>query len=160
MKNRILERETILPAPLEEVFNYFADAANLGEATPPWLNFRILSEPPIEMRPGALIDYRLRVRGIPIRWRTEILEWEPPHRFTDRQLRGPYKLWHHEHTFESCGGGTRMVDRVTYLCPGWIFEPLIHALFVESDLRRIFDYRTQVFERVFQGDGAESTVSA
>src|SRR5579871_5848818 len=89
--------EQFLPRPLEEVFPFFADAGNLPILTPPWLHFHILTTRPIEMRRGALIDYRLRIHGLPIRWQSEIVEWDPPHRFVDEQRRGPYRLWHHEH---------------------------------------------------------------
>ncbi len=126
--------------PIDEVFAFFADATNLEALTPPWLRFRIETPSPIEMHAGANIDYRLRLRGIPIRWRTLISKWEPPRAFVDEQIKGPYRLWHHLHTFEEQDGGTLVRDRVTYSpLGGW----LVHQLFVKADLKRIFEYRTQ-----------------
>jgi len=95
------------------------------------------------MREGARIDYRLRIRGVPVRWQSEIAAWEPPHRFVDRQLRGPYRLWHHEHIFEAIDGGTAIRDVVDYRAPGWILEPLVNRLLVRPDVDRIFAYRHQ-----------------
>ncbi|MCB1127348.1 MAG: SRPBCC family protein [Verrucomicrobiae bacterium] len=130
----------------EEVFPFFADAANLELITPPWLHFRILTPQPIALRPGALIDYRLRVHGVPVRWRTEITVWEPPHRFVDRQLRGPYRLWEHEHTFAETPEGTLCGDRVRYAVPGGAF---VHWLLVKRDVARIFAHRRKVLEQRF-----------
>jgi ligand-binding SRPBCC domain-containing protein len=95
MKEFALHTELWLPRPRDEVFLFFAEARNLEAITPPWLKFEVLTPPPIRMRAGALIDYRIRVHGIPLRWRTEIAEWQPPHRFVDVQLRCPYTLWCH-----------------------------------------------------------------
>ena len=106
--------ELWLPRPREEVFAFFSDARNLDAITPPWVCFRMLTPAPVEMKAGALIDYKLRVHGIPIRWRSKITEWEPPVRFVDEQLRGPYRLWIHEHEFESRDGGTLVRDYVRY----------------------------------------------
>ena len=99
MKVHLLEREQHVPAPPEEVFAFFADALNLETITPPWLNFRVLTPAPIEMRPGALIEYRLALHRLPVRWLTRIEEWTPGRGFVDAQVRGPYRLWHHTHTF-------------------------------------------------------------
>ena len=140
MKEYILEAESFLPRPRNEVFQFFADAQNLQTITPPWLKFEVLTPAPIVMRPGTLIDYRITVRGLPVRWRTEIAEWEPPHQFVDVQLRGPYTLWHHTHTFEERDGGTRCLDRVRYRPRG---GALTHWLFVRRDVERIFQYRQQ-----------------
>jgi len=138
---RELTREIWLPQPRSEVFAFFADAGNLQVLTPPWLHFQILTPLPIEMKPGTIIDYQLRLRGFAMKWRTEITVWEPPHRFVDAQTRGPYRLWEHEHAFEERDGGTRVIDRVRYQSRGWLLEPLIQRFFVGPDLRRIFDYR-------------------
>ncbi len=149
----LLERRLFLPRSPEEVFPFFADARNLEAITPPWLEFRILTPDPIEMRAGARIDYRLRLHGIPLRWRTEITVWEPPHRFVDEQIRGPYRRWVHEHTFTECPGGCEMRDRVRYAVPGgrWV-----HALFVKKEVGRIFDHRSRFLERQFgRRDGKE-----
>jgi hypothetical protein len=149
MRVHTLQTELWMPRPLEEVFAFFSDAANLEELTPPWLNFRILTPLPIEMRPGVLIDYQISYRIFPIRWRTEITVWEPPYRFVDRQIKGPYRQWHHEHTFESKDGGTLMRDRVDYAVPGWILEPLVHAWVVGPDVKTIFDYREKKMRERF-----------
>jgi ligand-binding SRPBCC domain-containing protein len=135
----VLHREVWLPQPMDRVFAFFSDATNLEALTPPWMRFRILTPTPIPMFAGQLIDYRLRVRGIPIRWRTRIEVWEPPFRFVDVQVRGPYHLWHHQHSFESRDGGTLCSDVVTYRPRG---GSLIQRLFVDPDVRRIFDYRS------------------
>jgi ligand-binding SRPBCC domain-containing protein len=138
-----------LPRPRPEVFAFFADAANLEALTPPFLRFHIETPRPIEMRPGALIEYRLRVHGLPIRWTTRITDWEPPVRFVDEQLRGPYRIWLHEHTFEDApGGGTFVHDRVRYRPP---FGRLANWLLVERDVRMIFRYRTEALLGRFGG---------
>jgi len=138
--------QQIIQAPLAEVFRFFSDAANLEHLTPPWLGFEVLTPAPIEMAPGALIDYRLRWRGVPLRWRTEIEIWEPTYRFVDRQIRGPYRLWRHEHLFEEHRGGTMVEDRIEYAAIG---GRLAHWLAVDRDVETIFAYRRQALDSVF-----------
>ena len=142
MKEYVLRREQVLEAPLDEAFAFFSRAENLEAITPPWLNFRITSPTPIEMHVGTLIRYRLKLHGIPVSWLTRIDEWDPPHGFVDHQIRGPYALWHHTHSFEGLDDGrTRMFDIVRY---GHRFGPLGTAaqhLIVKRDVERIFDYR-------------------
>ncbi|MBX3364876.1 MAG: SRPBCC family protein [Phycisphaeraceae bacterium] len=138
-----------LPHPPEQVFPFFADAANLQAITPPWLNFQILSPMPITMAEGTLIDYRLRLRGIPIRWRTRIAAWEPPCRFVDMQVRGPYRLWHHEHTFTPLDGGVLCRDVVHYRHAG---GRLLESRFIRPDLTRIFTYRQSRLADIFRGE--------
>ncbi len=133
------------PLPRADVFAFFADAFQLESITPPWLNFQVRTPRPIQMNVGRLIDYRLKLHGIPIRWRTEITQWEPPFRFEDSQLRGPYRLWQHEHVFEERDGGTLMTDRVRYDLFG---GKLVHSIFVRPDLQRIFAYRQQEIPRL------------
>lgn len=139
--------EVWLPCPRDEVFPFFADAANLEAITPDSLHFEIITPQPVAMRVGALIDYRLRVHGFPLRWRTEIVAWEPPMRFVDRQLRGPYRLWEHEHCFAEKNGGTLASDHVRYAVPG---GTLVNWLFVKRDVARIFAYRQKKLREHFQ----------
>ena len=137
----------MIARPRNEVFAFFAAAGNLDEITPPWLNFRIITPQPMTMRVGAVIDYRLRVHGIPARWRTLISAWEPPCRFIDEQIRGPYRLWVHEHTFEETGEGTRVRDHVRYApTGGWI----VHQLFVRRDVEKIFAFRKKALMEKFK----------
>lgn len=138
---RTLQSEVWLPSPVEALFAFFSKVENLDTITPAWLRFRILRATDRDIRVGTIIDYRIRLHGVPVRWRTEITAWEPPFRFVDTQLRGPYRTWIHEHTFESSGSGTRVRDRVHYEVPGGILEPLLHRLLVGPDLARIFEYR-------------------
>lgn len=134
-----------LPRPIEEVFPFFSDARNLEELTPGWLSFRVLTPEPIPMAVGTTIDYRLAWHGIPLRWTSEIAAWDPPHRFVDRQLRGPYRLWHHEHRFEEADGGTLVVDDVDYAVWG---GAVAVRLGVRRDIERIFAFRSaQLAER-------------
>ena len=137
----VLERSQTLPGDPDEVFAFFADAFNLEAITPPWLGFRIVTPRPIDMRKGALIEYRLRLHRVPVRWLTRIEAWEPGVRFVDAQIRGPYKLWHHTHTFEPHPEGTLVRDRVRYEMPLGPAGELTHRLFVARDLGRIFDHR-------------------
>jgi ligand-binding SRPBCC domain-containing protein len=146
MKIRHFESELWLPRPRAEVFAFFADAANLDAITPPWVKFQTITPGPIEMRAGTLIDHRLRIRGFPIRWRSKITAWEPPARFVDEQIRGPYRLWIHEHLFEDRDGGTLVVDRVRYAVP---FDLIVHELLVRRDVARIFAWRTECLKRRF-----------
>ena len=146
MRIRELRYELWLPRPIEEVFAFFSDAGNLEILTPPWLIFHILTPRPVEMRVGALIDYRLRVHGIPLRWRSEITGWKPPHRFVDEQLRGPYRLWHHQHTFEPRGTGTLCCDIVKYAV---FFDTLIHRFFIRPDIEKIFNFRQRKMRELF-----------
>ena len=138
MKTFTLTNELWLPQPPQEVFKFFADAFNLEHLTPPSLRFEILTPPPIEMRVGLLLDYRVRLRGVPMRWQSEITAWQPPHCFVDEQRRGPYRLWIHEHTFSAQNGGTLAKDFVRYATPG---GAIVQRLFVAAELNRIFDYR-------------------
>jgi len=138
--------ELLVPRPLAEVFPFFADARNLEELTPPWLSFNVLTPEPIPMAVGTTIDYRLSWRGIPLRWRSEIAAWDPPHRFVDRQLRGPYRLWHHEHRFEEVAGGTVVIDDVEYAVWG---GALAVNLGVRRDVERIFAYRSERLAEIF-----------
>ncbi len=148
---RTLVQVQEFPRPRREVYRFFEDAFNLDAITPPMLRFRVLTARPIEMRAGALIDYSLRLRGVPMRWRTRIEVYEPPFCFVDRQLRGPYRLWWHEHVFEEIEGGTRMTDRVRYLTPlaGSMIGRWVHDRFIRPDLESIFAFRRAKLAAMF-----------
>lgn len=143
--------ELWLPRPRPEVFTFFADARNLEAITPPWVNFQVLTPGPITMEVGTLIDYRLRIHGFPFRWRTEITAWDPPFRFADTQLRGPYRRWVHTHIFEDSNGGTLCRDEVSYAVLG---GALIERLFVRRDVERIFAFRQEAMHRLLGGAAA------
>lgn len=153
MNTHFLRRVQVIPRPRAEVFEFFEDATNLARITPPFLGFEILTPAPIRMAPGTLIDYRIRLFGAPLRWRTEIELYERGQRFVDRQLRGPYRLWHHTHTFRdvhgSGGSSTEMVDEVKYAIGFGPFGEIAHSLFVERTLARIFDYRAEAITSIF-----------
>lgn len=140
-----------LSRPLDEVFPFFADAHNLEELTPRFLKFHVLTPKPIDMKSGAIIRYRLKVRGIPIKWKTSILDWDPPHQFVDNQDSGPYALWHHTHTFTPTedGTGTICTDVVRYRPAGWILAPIVNKLLVQKDVVNIFRYRFQRLDEIF-----------
>jgi hypothetical protein len=149
MGEYLFESHQEVPAAREEVFAFFSDPANLELLTPPWLRFRILTPAPLPTGEGAVYDYRLSVHGLPLRWRTRIEAWESGRCFVDRQVRGPYALWHHTHTFEALpGGGTRLGDRVRYRLP---FGPLGRLLrdFIRRDIERIFAFRRQAIAARF-----------
>lgn len=141
-----IHTEQTLSAPLDRVFAFFSDAGNLESLTPAFLKFRVETPRPIEMREGALIDYSLRLHAIPIRWRTRIHIWEPGRRFVDEQIKGPYRLWIHEHAFEQArDGGTIVRDHVRYRPP---LGAIANTLFVRPQLRRIFEFRAEATRRL------------
>jgi ligand-binding SRPBCC domain-containing protein len=141
LRVHVLERSQRLPRPPREVFGFFADAFNLQAITPGWLHFQVLTPAPVTMAANTLLEYRLRLHGLPLRWLTRIEQWEPPVRFVDTQVRGPYRLWHHTHSFEPDGDGTVMRDRVRYALPLGPLGELAHAALVRRDLDRIFAFR-------------------
>lgn len=146
MKKISLKKEIIVSGSLNSIFPFFADPLNLEKITPPFLNFKILTPQPIEMKKGLLIDYRLKLYGIPIRWQSEITAWDPPYRFVDEQRKGPYRLWIHGHTFEEKDGNVVIRDQIQYAVWG---GSLINKIFVQRDLKKIFDYRHQVIQKIF-----------
>lgn len=144
----LLRAVTVLDLPREKLFPFFAAAENLERITPPALRFRIVTPTPVEMRRGALIDYRLRLNGLPFGWRTEITEWDPPHAFTDTQLRGPYHTWVHRHVFEALGEGrTRMTDEVRYRLPAWPLGEVVLPI-VRRQVASIFTHRNRVIREL------------
>jgi ligand-binding SRPBCC domain-containing protein len=152
MRIHTLHREQRLDGTPEEVFPFFADAFNLEALTPPLLRFRVVTPAPIRMQVGALIQYALKLRGIPVSWLTSIQGWDPPHRFVDTQVKGPYALWHHTHTFVADparpDGGTLMTDTVRYGIAFGPFGELANRLVVRRDVEAIFDFRAQEIPRL------------
>jgi ligand-binding SRPBCC domain-containing protein len=149
-------REITIAKPRAEVFDFFSDALNLETITPPFLNFHVTTARPIEMRQGTLIDYQLKIHGIPVRWRSKITIWEPPFRFADEQLRGPYRVWIHEHRFTEVPGGTLCEDDVQYAPIG---GAIINKLLVERDVAKIFAYRSLRLREIFGDDSRGATAS-
>jgi ligand-binding SRPBCC domain-containing protein len=146
MKISVLRREQVLEGTPDEVFPFFAEARNLEAITPEWLGFEVVTPEPVQMRVGTLIQYRLKLHGVGVDWLTSIQAWEPPGRFVDTQVRGPYRLWHHTHTFVpgERPGTTVMRDVVQYAI-GWGFAGEVAArAFVDRDVAAIFDHRAQV----------------
>ncbi|MDE0426579.1 MAG: SRPBCC family protein [Candidatus Poribacteria bacterium] len=153
MKTFLFKTQQVLEQPLAEVFAFFSDAHNLAKITPPWLRFEVLTPAPIEMSPGTRIDYRLKLRGIPLRWQSEITEWNPPYMFADEQRRGPYRLWRHTHTFNETENGVVVGDSVEYAVWG---NQIVDKFFVRPDIEKIFAYRSEQLERIFDKTNASS----
>ncbi len=141
--------------PIQEVFKFFSDASNLEKITPPWLGFQVLAQSSSEIKIGTTIDYRLKIHGIPIRWRTEISSWNPPREFTDIQLKGPYHTWKHTHRFSELRNGTLMEDRVLYKLPMGFLGKAVAGSYVKKDVAKIFKYRnTKIYELLFNHQGS------
>ncbi len=136
-----LYREQLVSRPLDEVFGFFARAGNLERITPPWLAFSLSTPEPDQMAIGTLLEYRLKLHRIPLRWISRIDRWEPGRAFEDVQVKGPYRLWHHRHEFRAAGGGTLVTDHVRYSLPFGPLGEAAHAALVERDLARIFAFR-------------------
>jgi len=161
MRIHTLVREQLLDGTPDQVFDFFGDAHNLEAITPPLLRFTVITPRPIAMAVGTLIEYRLRIHGLPVRWQTLIQDWVPGVRFVDAQLRGPYALWHHTHTFEPAGGGrTLMRDTVRYAIGFGPFGDLAHRAFVARDVAAIFDHRARVLGPLLAADVARRAVPA
>jgi ligand-binding SRPBCC domain-containing protein len=146
-----LHREQVVARPLDEVFDFFSRAGNLALLTPPQMRFQMITPEPIAMGVGTLIEYRLRVHGLPLRWISRIDEWDEGRRFADRQLRGPYKLWLHSHEFEAVPEGTKVNDHVRFELPLGLLGELGGLPLVRRDLARIFDYRRAAVENLLGG---------
>jgi ligand-binding SRPBCC domain-containing protein len=144
-----LQRTQRLGRPIGEVFDFFSKPENLGRMTPEDMRFCILTPLPVEMKEGALIDYTIRLSGFPIRWTTLITAYDPPYRFVDQQIRGPYSFWHHEHVFVADGGGTLVSDAVHYMLPLGFAGEVVHRMAVRSRLENIFNHRARVLNDVF-----------
>jgi ligand-binding SRPBCC domain-containing protein len=147
----ILERKQIVSASLDKVFAFFENAENLARITPGWLNFQVKTPIPIVMTSGTEIEYTINWLGLPVRWKTRIAVYDPPNRFIDEQVSGPYATWIHLHTFEPVEEGVLMTDRVTYRLPFGPVGRLGHRLLVRKQLNHIFDYRRDVINNLFNG---------
>ncbi len=151
--NRVhmFKKSMVLHSRINDVFPFFSDADNLERITPPELCFHIVTPPPIAMGKGTIIDYKLRLLGVPFTWRAQICRWEPPFQFTDEQIQGPYRLWIHHHRFFDLGEATRVTDEVLYALPWW---PLGEAAFplVQYLLLRIFRFREWAINTIFHED--------
>jgi ligand-binding SRPBCC domain-containing protein len=155
MRVHVLEREQRLPGPPADVFPFFADARNLEAITPPLLRFEVVTPEPIEMGVGTFLQYRLRLHGVPATWHTTIQAWDPPHRFVDVQVRGPYALWHHTHTFEATADGdTLMRDVVRYAIGFGALGEIAHRALVRRDVEAIFDFRAREVPRLIAATAA------
>jgi ligand-binding SRPBCC domain-containing protein len=152
MKVYYLKRQQLIPRLLDEVFAFFKCPENLARLTPTHLGFHILTPTPIEMKAGALIDYTIKVIGMPVRWTTLITAYDPTNMFVDQQLKGPYSFWHHTHTFSQTPDGTLITDEVRYVLPLGILGRLAHFLFVRRQLIRIFDFRAGSIENYFNSE--------
>jgi ligand-binding SRPBCC domain-containing protein len=146
LRVHVLTREQLVPVGADQAFAFFSDVFNLEQITPPWLRFRIATPRPIEMARGARIECRLTLHRVSLRWLTEIAEWEQGRRFVDVQLRGPFRMWEHTHTFEPAREGTLIRDRVRYALPYGPLGAVAHAAFVRRDLAAIFEYRRAAVE--------------
>jgi ligand-binding SRPBCC domain-containing protein len=144
-----LRQQQWIPRPIEDVFAFFSDARNLEAITPPWLRFRVLSMSTESIMRGTEIRYRLAWHHVPLQWRSEIRKWDPPHSFTDIQISGPYRLWHHTHAFEAHGGRTRMRDIARYALPFGILGEIAQAVKVRRDVQQIFEFRRRRINEIF-----------
>jgi ligand-binding SRPBCC domain-containing protein len=150
MKTFEINMKQYINKPLDVVFQFFSKPENLEMITPKSLSFNILTPIPIRMEKGSLIDYTIRLFGIPIHWRSLISDYEPPFRFVDQQIKGPYTFWHHTHTFQAVEGGVEIIDKIKYSLPmGWL-GTLVHSIWVRKDLEKIFEHRKTVIQNYFE----------
>ncbi|MBT3589663.1 MAG: SRPBCC family protein [Candidatus Marinimicrobia bacterium] len=149
MKIYKITTKQIIKRPLVEIFAFFSRPENLSLITPDHLDFKILTPPPIEMKKGALIDYIIRIFKAPIHWQTLITSYEPPYKFVDKQIKGPYKYWHHTHTFVEGSDGVEIHDEIQYSVPFGIIGKLLHAIWIKNNLNYIFEYRREVIHNLF-----------
>ena len=156
MKLYTLESNQFINKPIEEVFQFFSKPENLSVITPAKLGFKILSPNPIKMEVGRLIDYNIYLLGIPIHWRTLITDYEPPNIFVDQQIKGPYAMWHHTHTFHKVKGGVEIKDRVVYSIPFGFLGRLLNYLWIKRDLNNIFLHRKKVIDKLFENNDYKS----
>ena len=154
MKTYVFRKQQALARPIDDLFNFFKQPDNLEKITPSSVGFTILTPRPIKMQVGTVLDYTIRLLGLPVRWTTLISAYDPPHRFIDVSLRGPYSFWHHTHTFEENDQGTIMTDEVHYALPFGVLGRLAHSLWVKRQLKYIFDYRMKVIGELLENADA------
>lgn len=153
MKTWHFEKEIVIRHSLERVFGFFSKAENLNKITPKKFNFQFITPLPIIIQQGTIIDYKLNIYNIPVHWRTEISVWQPPHRFVDVQVKGPYRKWIHEHLFAAVPEGTRMIDSIQYSLYGGIMTPLLNKILVRRDIQNIFNFRQKKLASLFSENG-------
>ncbi len=151
MPTYVLERTQTIKATLDQTWDFFSSPENLNKLTPNNMGFDIMTPKPIpKMYEGQILEYKVRpILNVPIYWKTEISEVRPKYFFIDNQIRGPYKLWKHKHTFEEIGDKVKMTDHVTYIIPMGLIGSLAHWLYVKQRLADIFDYRFKVVDEIF-----------
>ena len=150
MKIYSLQVSQALPISLRMAWDFFSNPSMLAEITPPWLSFRVTSCLPEKMYAGLIITYQVRpFANIAVNWLSEITHVEEPFLFVDEQRAGPYRLWHHQHTFREIAGGVEITDLVHYALPYGIFGRLLHRIMVATRLREIFDFRQARLEQIF-----------
>lgn len=152
MKYYKLVKSQFIDTPINEVFSFFEKPENLQEITPPYLNFKIITPSPIKMEEGQVISYKIKLRGIPLTWKSLISLYDPPNSFIDEQIRGPYAIWHHTHTFKEEDGGTMIEDEVKYAIPFSIIGRICNHLFIKNDLNKIFQYRKEKISLIFNNN--------
>jgi len=157
MKCYELTWEQFIDQPIDKVFNYFSHPENLEEITPPRLKFTILTPRPIPMEKGSLIDYTIRILGFPVHWRTLITSYNPPHGFVDEQIKGPYVIWHHRHSFKDINGGTMIQDTIRYAIPLGIIGRFLNFIWIQKDLKDIFAYRKIIISNKFEKHNYDSS---
>ena len=148
MKTFELTKKQLINSSMENVFNFFSKPENLKTITPEKLSFNILTPTPINMGNGTVIDYTIKLFGIPIHWRTLITNYNPPYEFVDEQIKGPYNFWHHTHKFKQVDGGVEISDRVIYSIPMGIIGRVLHFIWIKRDLEKIFSHRKKVIEDI------------
>ena len=145
-----LKKEQKISKNILEVFDFFSRPENLSIITPPKMKFNIMTPSPIEMKDGALIDYTVKILGFPIKWRTLITKYDPPNIFIDQQLKGPYSLWHHTHTFKKINDNETLIgDTVIYVVPFSFIGSIVHSIYISRDLEKIFSYREKKIKDFF-----------
>ena len=143
-------KEQFVPSDLDTVFEFFSRPENLEKITPSSMGFNIITPTPIDMKEGAIIDYTVKIMGVPMRWRTMITSYKKNEYFVDEQLKGPYSSWHHKHTFKEVEGGVLIIDEITYALPIQAFRLIVHPVLIKPQLNQIFNFRFQTIKDKFK----------